>query len=453
MTITINITRGDQAIAFADDAEFLEKWKSLACKTPHKTTFQQPDFVVQWGKIYRDTFELIIVNAYSNSGELVGLMPLALRMSNHILTHAGSQLAEYSGWLSLPWQNKSFLLAALKAIKTNITFSKWEWTYIAPGTDTSWFESDDFKDEHIYISHQTIESPLLDLHNEDKLRKVLKNKSVKSKINRLKRKGELRIERITQKKRALDLMDQVTDLVNFRHESAHNDAAFEEDQQQRSFYGSRCDDLENNHFSVLWMGEKLLAFHFGRLEKDCLHLGLSAFDPTESKHSPGVIFLIYLANLLKEENIRYIDLTPGGDQYKERFSNAHNTLHIAEFYFSKAQFKKILIRQSVKSAALNFLSLCNIDKHEIKDLFRKKETSATLNKHEISLYICHINKPDNKPSNPVDNVNIQKYSDLLSYTKNQIFKRQQLLEDATFRFSREETLFSIVCNSELSAYA
>ena len=315
MTITVKIIRGDDALKYASDENFLAKWKILANSTIHKTVFQESEFVSLWFHHYQQSFEAILVLGFSDADELIGLIPLALDKKSNALTQAGAQLAEYSGWLCAHTNTNSFLEEAFKGIKSNLTFSQWKWTYLAPGTDTSWIQSNHLEAIGIYAQFESMDSPILDLQDEEKLKKVLKNKSVKSKINRLKRKGELKIERISDYNRALELMDQVTDLVNFRHESAHHDAAFEEDKLQRSFYEARSQNLTDNHFSVLWAGDKLLAFHYGYIDNDSIYIGLTAFDPTESKHSPGVIFLIYLANLLIEEGIRYIDLTPGGDEY------------------------------------------------------------------------------------------------------------------------------------------
>ncbi len=452
MTITVKIIRGDDALKYASDESFLKQWKTLAKNTAHKTIFQEPEFVSLWFRHYQQLFESILVLGLSDADELVGLIPLAIEKKNGILTQAGAQLAEYSGWLCSPIHCDSFLKAAFKSIKSNIAFTQWKWTYIAPGTDTTLLRSDNLRNARIYAQFESMDSPILDLHDEEKLKKVLKNKSVKSKINRLKRKGELKIERITDKKRALELMDQVTNLVNFRHESAHHDAAFEDDHLQRSFYETRCSNLHDNHFSVLWAGEKLLAFHYGYIDEDSIYIGLTAFDPTESKHSPGVIFLIYLANLLIEEGIRYIDLTPGGDEYKERFSNTHNDIYFPTIYTSKFEYNKQLLKNNCKSFAISALNSCKIDKDQLKKHLRKESKPKTYNQNDFYLYSIKSDQYNNSDSNRDENINIQSYSDLLSYKENNnSVSRQKILSDATFRFSREDTLFTIHHDSQLYA--
>ena len=452
MTITVKIILGDDALKYASDEAFLNQWKILADNTAHKTVFQEPDFVSLWFHHYQQYFEPVLVIGLSESEELIGLIPLAIDKKDATLTHAGAQLAEYSGWLCSQTHYDAFLSQAFKTIKANITFSQWHWTYTAPGADTTWLRSSQLKNSGFYAQFESIDSPILDLHNEEKLKKILKNKSVKSKINRLKRKGELKIERITDQTRALGLMDQVTNLVNFRHESAHHDAAFEEDQLQRSFYEARCHNLKDNHFSVLWLGEKLLAFHFGYIDKNSIYISLSAFDPTESKHSPGVIFLIYLANLLIEEGIRYIDLTPGGDEYKERFSNAHNELYLPTIHASIFQHRKHELKNNCKSLALDTLKRCNIDKEKLKNSFNKKSKKRIVNQKDFDLYSISSDRYKISDTYHNKNINIQSYSDLLDYQENNSgISRQEVLSNATYRFSREDTLFTIHDNSQLRA--
>lgn len=452
MTITVKIIRGDDALKYTRDEAFLTQWKTLADNTAHKTVFQESEFVSLWFHHYQQLFEPILVTAWNESEVLTGLMPLALDKSDNVLTQAGAQLAEYSGWLCSPSDSNSFLDAAFKSIAAGLNFSQWKWTYIAPGTDIRWLTSKYLKKIGIFIQLESMDSPLLDLHDEEKLKKVLKNKSVKSKINRLKRKGELKIERISDNHRALELMDQITNLVNFRHESAHHDAAFEDDILQRSFYEARSINLKDNHFSVLWVGEKLLAFHYGYIDEDSIYIGLSAFDPTESKHSPGVIFLIYLANLLIEEGIRYIDLTPGGDEYKERFSNAHNVIYLPNIYTSQFEYKKQALKNNVKSIALDIINNKKIKNLNIKKIFNKDSKHTPYTKNDFNLYSVKTDNYSPQSSKHDNEINIQYYSDLLNYQqKDKDISRQKILSDATFRFSREDTLFTIHKESQLHA--
>ena len=447
MSLTIKIIQGDAVHALMREPEFLNAWELLATLTPHVTVFQEPPFVTCWYQQYRAAYTPILVLGYSNDNTLSGLLPLAMNITNQALSHAGDQQVEYSGWLCTKEYKQTFISQALATVNRQFTYSKWLWSTIPPHADVTWLTEPGKELKNLYTTFEVIDSPMLDLHNEEKLKKVLKNKSVKSKINRLKRIGELRIERITDSQRVTELIDDIANLVNFRHGAAHGDLAFREDPYQQDFYHARGSNLINNHFSVLWLGEKILAFHFGGIDKNTIYIGLSAFDPTYSKHSPGVIFLIYLANLMNEEGIRYIDLTPGGDEYKERFSNQHHTLYCPTFFNSATSKYQYYCKKHLKKSVLSSLNKLGIDKNKIvRDTNSNHSDSA---KKSYIVLKSDITKIQTK-SNEHQSINIQKYSDLLLHPEvDDSHKMQPLLSSATQRFSKEETLFSLVENNRL----
>ncbi len=443
MNFTIKIIRGDDAHQLRDDHEFIDAWAQLAQQTSHTSVFQEPAFVNCWHQEYKDYFDPIFVLGHNESAQLIGLIPLTIDKETGKLTHAGAWHAEYHGWLCTPDLEEEFLTQALTSIKNEFSLSTWNWTYLPPGSNTTWLESNNIRNHGIHIQYESMNSPLMDLQDEEKLKKILKSKSIKSKINRLKRNGDLRIERITSKEQVEKLIDQIEVLVNFRHEAVHHVAPFETDYLQRSFYLARSDYLQDNHFSVLWMGDKLLAFHFGCIDKDTIYIGLTAFDPTASKHSPGVIFLIYLAQLLQQEGIQYIDLTPGGDEYKERFSNKHQTLAKPTLYFNRLEKiksdSKGLLTKSISKLALN----------------RKIAASGTQDSpHGLSLTQYSINIDEyQKISLNNNKVNVQNFQDLLLYkNENGTIKRPEVLSRAMQYFSQDEILFTLVEKNTLVAH-
>ena len=451
MPLSIDIIQGDDVHKIVRESEFLSRWQTLAEITSHVTVFQEPPFVTCWYEQYRSAYQPILVIAYDDTGILSGLLPLAINLADRSLSHAGDQQVEYSGWLCTDEYKITFISMALATIKKQISYTRWLWSTIPPNADVTWLTSPEKGLEQIYTSYNVVNSPVLDLHNEDKLKKVLKNKSVKSKINRLKKKGDLRIERITESQRVTELIDDITNLVNFRHGAAHGDLAFNEDPYQKDFYHARGKNLVNNHFSVLWLGDKLLAFHFGGIDNDTIYIGLTAFDPTESKHSPGVIFLIFLANLMKEEGIRYIDLTPGGDEYKERFSNQHHTLYHPIFFPNKTSKLQYDSKKYIKQAIMNGLGKLGIEKNNLTAASKQGRNKA--NKIESALYFTNDSNIDNEITN-TGIINTQKFSDLLLHKDvNNSIKMQSLLSHATQRFSKEDILFSLINENRLAGIA
>ena len=444
MALTIEIIRGTEAHQCRNDDEFIRRWDSLAKQTAHVSVFQEPAFVNSWHDAYKQYFEPIFVLGTDISGNLVGLIPLTIDKETNKLMHAGGWHAEYHGWLAEPTHEQIFMPQAMAAIKQQFPLSTWQWTFLPPRCNTDWLKSRMLVTNGIYANIELTESPLLDLHDEEKLTKILKSKSIKSKINRLKRLGELRIERIVSKERVEQLIDQIAVLVNFRHEAVHQVAPFETDFLQKEFYLERSNNLEENHFSILWMGDKLLAFHYGAIDQDTIYIGLTAFDPTVSKHSPGVIFLIYLAQLLQQEGIRYIDLTPGGDEYKERFSNQHQIISKPNFYFNKIE----KLKNESKAISSKIIT------KSIGHLKKEKQQDSPSNKQEYHRYAINIAKYEENKIKETNTANVQNFSDLLLYdNEKQALKRPAILSHAMQRFCQADTLFSVTKNNQLIAHA
>lgn len=454
MKFTISILRGDDVHDCCRDKNFTHAWKSLARRTPHVTVFQEPEFVNTWYREYASRYEPVLVQAHTNNNRLVGLIPLAIETDSGDIDFAGAQHVEYSGWLSDPRCERDFIIHALATIKNEIPFTRWQWAHLSPHADASWLHSRELENAGVYSLSETANCPILDLHKEEKLNKILKNKSVKSKINRLKRQGELRLERIENQERVAELIDKISDLVNFRHESAHHDAAFEEEPIQKDFYMARGDLPSANHYTAMWMGDTLLAFNFGVKNNDTVYIGLTAFDPTQSKHSPGVIFLIYLASLLKEEKIQYIDFTPGGDEYKERFCNTYNRLQRPTFYSSKLHKTIVALKANVISSLIKPLRLFVSNWQDATNELVKLPDTESDYDAKFNIYRLASENYSNDDVRASERVNVQVFQDLLNYKSNHNkISRQRVLSDSTKRFSREETLFTIRNGDELLAHA
>ena len=63
------------------------------------------------------------------------------------------------------------------------------------------------------------------------------------------------------------------------------------------------------------------------IRKSEVQLCLIAHNPAWERFSPGKLHIRFLAKLLAEEGYERIDLTPGGEEYKERFANDADTVY------------------------------------------------------------------------------------------------------------------------------
>ena len=451
MNIELDILR-DPGLSECSNTEFLDSWKELAAETNHTSIYQEPAFVISWYKNYIEDYEPVLIAARTNDNKLVGLVPLAIEKNTNELMYAGAWCADYHGWLCAPNYEEQFIIKFLIEIKKITHHSKWQWNYLPPGCNSLLLDNKKLLKHGIGILCQEFNSPILDLEDKERINKIFKHRSIKNYLNRLKRRGELKIERVTSVARTQELMDKIEKLVNFRQAAIYNSATFEDDPPQKDFYISRSEHPFDSHFTILWMGDEILAFNFGCIENNTLHLGLISFLPTAAKYSPGVIFILYLSEFIEKEGIRYIDLTPGGDSYKERFRNHDSILVRPTFYFNKSTYMLALYKLALKEIIITIAKKC---KFNIANIRKLKNLVSKKNKLEDFIFY-EINEKDFTFENSHCNTNIrtQEYSDLLLYKKEKGFKeRNKILSDAMQRFSRAEILFTYKQSDRLITYA
>ncbi|MEX2175326.1 MAG: GNAT family N-acetyltransferase [Pirellulaceae bacterium] len=73
--------------------------------------------------------------------------------------------------------------------------------------------------------------------------------------------------------------------------------------------------------SVLRAGQRLLAVHFGMQAGGTLHYWFPAYDPEESRSSPGQSLLLLMARHAAEHGVTRIDLGKGSEEYKLKLAN------------------------------------------------------------------------------------------------------------------------------------
>lgn len=471
MNFTIKIVTGEDVLTLLKDDLFISSWKNLS-NIDHKVTLiQEPPFVITWYQQYYNIFNPVLCLGYDDKNSLVGLMPLALSLKSGRLTHAGDGQAEYNGWISKKDIDQIFPISCLIVIKRTFRVKKWQWRCIPPRTKTDWIFSPLLKKENIYINYTKQPSPTWNLSDENKLKEILSKKTIRYSINKYKKAGKFYIERIKDKEQAKDLIDIVKNQYDFRMLAVYNIAPFEIDIKKKNFYIERMNFPDNNHFTALWSNGKPIAFHFGACDKDTVYLGLFSFDPLEAKNSPGILLIIELATLMMKEGYKYLDLTPGIDEYKEKFSNKYQELIAPTVYFDKFERFKDCIINLLKKPIKTYLVLVGLKPYFIKKKIYKKTKSLfnTLGRINLvniikKLFLVIYNKRiylqykfpcdefDSKIEQNID-IRIQNYSDLLLYTdSNPWLTRSDFLFEASKRFANGELLYSIVKDGSLAHY-
>ncbi len=471
MNFVVKIVTGDDVFTLIEDPSFISSWYRLSETDDKVTVIQEPSFVATWYRQYRTQYSPVLCLGHNNEEQLVGLMPLALSLKNGSIAHSGDRQAEYHGWISHPDIDQEFPVQCIIAINKTFKLKKWQWRWIPPRAQVGWLSSPQLLKQNIYVKYRKQDSPVWDLSDGEKLKRLIKNGALRNQFNRIKRRGTLKFERISEKSSVENIIDTLKLQVDFRQMTAHGITPFESDPHKKDFYIQRMEHPNDNHFAILWLDDKPMAFNFGACDKQTVYMGLVGYNPIESKNSPGILLIIELAKMLVEQGYRYLDLTPGGDQYKERYSNKSQELILPVFFFGRMpKLKDDVIEWVVKFARKclltvganptlvldRLISFGRIRSH--LDIITLKKTTRKI---FSILYEKHVRlhfklSKDNFVSTGVykdDDIHTQQYTDLLQYTSTKHWHtRQQLLSKASIQFKRDEILYSITREGKLAHY-
>lgn len=471
MSLEVKIVKGNKALELLRDNTFMARWEELANQSPKVTVIQEPPFVKTWYYQYSNKYQPILVLGVDTNSKVVGLLPLALSIKEKYLTHAGAVQAEYHGWLCQPAYDQDFPIQALIAIKRKLGLKKWQWSWIPPKSKVNWLHSKALRKENIHVRIALHDAPVLDLSDEQKVARLQKNRSIKTKINRYKKKSGLYIERIKTKEKALQVFDVLSSQCDFRQMARYQSAPFANDNNKKPFYIERMNFPEHNHFTILWTNNTPLAFHFGACDSTTVYLGLTSYNPLEERNSPGGILMIKLMELLREEGYRYLDLTPGEEVFKQNYSNLRQKLYKPMFCFSKREKLIADLGHFTRKAIKNSLAFAGAEPGNVKNKLSgnialltknpKVALSKMLRKLVLCLYMREVYSYYKLSVNDVSainfqsakSVNINNYEDLLLYNEaNMGLSKTELLSQALGRFSSGEILFTIVENEVLVHY-
>lgn len=323
--MAVFVRRGDEALAHINSPDFLIAWTALLQACAWSTACQHPDFIIPWYQIYQERCTPVVVTEEGEDGSLVGLLPLALVNSGKRLVGAGMVEAEYQCWVERPENGNQFIRQAVDAIRKNFPKATLHLRYINVGAPVDWMGS--LKSGYFYRLHEHAR-PLMQL-NGPEIADRLNSKNNRVKINRLKKSGDLSFERVEDHQTFLTSFDDLCAKYDSRQKEMHSVAPFEDDPLKGKLYR----ELHRRgilHATLLKVGSHVAAFHAGLISRDWLHHGVNGQSRDFEEHSPGKIHLLMLGAFLQKENFSMLDLTPGGDAYKEMFATQHDT--VFEFY-------------------------------------------------------------------------------------------------------------------------
>ena len=318
----VEVIRDQAAIEVLDEHTFVQAWDELWRRTPHATVYQSPAFVRSWYSSYRETYAPVIVRSKRKGAGLDGLWMLAWNDRGRRLVHAGDHQAEYHVWLATADASEEFVTIAWRLLAEQFNFEALRFKYLPSDSLTRLLSRIPTIAGRMIAT--TRQRPLLRL-NKSEIEASFAKKSNRSRFNRLRRLGKLEFEHVAASPRLAELFDDIIAHYDFRQGAVHGTTPFADDPHKRAFHFALLDrSPETSHLTVTTIDRSPVAALWGFMTRDTLHVGLFAYSPLLGSHSPGKLHLMQLERYLAECGVEVLDLTPGDDQWKERFANDHD---------------------------------------------------------------------------------------------------------------------------------
>jgi CelD/BcsL family acetyltransferase involved in cellulose biosynthesis/RimJ/RimL family protein N-acetyltransferase len=340
------VYRDAEADRYLASPDVQTDWLALWDQCPWATGLQRPEFVGTWYRCYAERYRPLIVVRYWADGRLDGLMTLAVDKRGGALVFAGAFQADYHAWLARPGP-QTFITAALNEL-SRLGFASLTFLCLPPDSPLDWLEGE-WRGRSVL---QPVRKPLMDVGDGDEARESLRKKSNKSRMNRLARSGPIEFVELKTVEELDRDYDDIIEFTDFRHGAIHSVCPFAEDPYKRTFFRELLRQPEFLHVTVMRAGGKPVAAHIGMRSRREVILGIICYSPFVAEHSPGKLHMLNLALLLQQQGFSALDLTPGGDPYKDRFATRDEQAYLLTVFFDSKQRARTWLRGRVVRAAV-----------------------------------------------------------------------------------------------------
>lgn len=424
------------------------------------TAFQAPAFVRAWYRAYRAQWQPVVVRSHDSTGDLVGLWLLAHNPITNVLAHAGTHQAEYHTWLALPGEDVSFLSTAWAELKRHFIFATLRFKYLpAAGLGDTLRTVPGMESSIVMRKHRR---PLLNLDPDD-VKACFAEKSSKSRLNRLKTLGKIEFRRLTDSVELERVFDDLITYYDFRQSAVNHSTPFRGDPQKRTFLTDLFAAVPGEAYvAVTYLNECPIAAFWGAVTGKTVHLGMLIYSPFLAEYSPDGLHIMQLSEHLLEEGKDVLDLTPGGDPWKEYFANAHDDVAEAIVYRSACAriqadtldwlsqlVKRCLDRAGITTANVK-LTLARLRRARPSSIFRKIRNWVGIDR-ELRVYrgdraLAERYRRDER-------VRCNSLSDLLSFEAVESWQtRDTFLSSALARLERGEFVYTVSIDNRLGHY-
>ncbi len=348
------------------DEEFHASWSALADRCVWATCFQRPQFVATWYEIYQPKFSPYLICGWQGR-RLVGLLPLAISSEDGTPAVAGTYQAEYQSWLADPSDDGTFITEAMRVFEARFPHAELTFRYLPHGAPAEHLVKAGYGPRLTQVSHQR---PLMRI-DADALAKSLSKKSNKSRFNRLKRVGNVTLDRLTSPEELESAIDDVIWQYDLRQGAINRSTPFLEDPLKRPFHLALMRQADALHVTMLRVDSAVVSAHIDYLDQRWSYLGVPSHSPFFFQHSPGKLHMLLLGKLLAEEGVECLDLTPGGDPWKERFANDHDEVLEVSVHSSAFGRARSRLPIAVRTGVRKILSGMGVDPTKLKGVLAR----------------------------------------------------------------------------------
>lgn len=330
---SVEVHIGPAALDRLEDRAFTDAWQSLHAGCPWATSFQSFAFADCWYRLFEPIYEPVVVEGRDEQGSLVGLMTLARRRSGATLVGAGSIHAEYQTWLSTRAWAGPFMLAAIDALERAYPRGRLFFNYLSRDTPLDWVETARSWPPRIHLRQRS--GGMIDLSDADHLEASLRKGHNRSRLNTLRRSGDVHLQTIDTVDELLTEMDEIAVLCDLRQGAVNDSLPFARSPLKRPLHVGL---MERGllHATVLRVGSRMASIHLDMKDRDEVLIYLITHAPTFARQSPGSLHILMLARELAAQGVARYDLSPGGG-YKDRYSTMHESIYRMTVQFGLAQ--------------------------------------------------------------------------------------------------------------------
>jgi len=453
--INVTISRGSAGAQLLEQPAFSAQWSELCERCAWSTSYQSPAFVGTWYRIYSGVFEPVIVIAQTAASALRGILCLAVSREDGRLVAAGEVQSEYQCWVSDAEAGNEFALQAVLAVRREFPEQVLEFRHLPPSVPLEWLTDPRLRSRSVLTKKPR---PLLRFAQmgSDSLNKTNNKKRFKG----LKKLGEMEFRRLTRASELEAVFHDFATCYDLRLGAMHAHEPFAQDPLKKAFHLELMKEPGLLHASILTVGDLLASMHVNVCDRKQLHLNLIAYNPLLGKHSPGKFHIHLLSQMLIAEGYKELDLTPGGDPYKERFANAHDTAFVLSLHPTATSQLKTFIESRGDAWARRALgalqifparardTLQSLRDSRIKDVWPRIRDQIS-SRRQIMIYVRPITREMDRQETPGD-FRRDAIEDLLAYRPIPGgLSRKRFLLDALNRLEEGQHLYSCVRHNQL----